>query len=140
MDALTELVTKDSPTECHAELSQAKDFVTTVQKKDSNARNFPDQIKRLHKAVLKGSVADVKSCLKYIPAEALFLIDGLEADIKVNPFPNQTDDISIDLKSMTMLEVACCLKHRKLLDYLVKDLCIRHDRDFVKERHAKDVN
>jgi len=84
--------------------------LTAVQKKESNARNFPEQIKRLHKAVLKGNVADVKNCLKHIPAEALFLIDGLEApEITVNPFPNQTDDISIDLKSMTMLEVACCL-------------------------------
>jgi hypothetical protein len=103
-------VTKDSPNECHAEINQAKDFVVSVQKKDSNARNFPEQIKRLHKAVLKGSVSDVKSCLRYIPTEALFLIDGLEApDITLNPFPSHTDDISLNLKSMTMLEVACCL-------------------------------
>lgn len=36
-----------------------------------------------------------------------------------------------------MLEVVCCLQHRKLLDFLVKELCIQNDRDFVRSRHTK---
>ena len=90
---------------------------------------------------MKGSIPDVKSCLKVIPAEAFFLIDGLEApDITVNPFPSQTDDITLNLKEMTMIEVICCLQHRKLLDFLVKELGITHSRDFVRNRQAKALN
>ena len=41
---------------------------------------------------------------------------------------------------MNMLELTCTLGHHKLLDYMLRDQCIRHDRDFTSQRHAKSVN
>ena len=39
-----------------------------------------------------------------------------------------------------MIEVICCLQHRKLLDFLVRELGITHNRDFVRNRQAKALN
>ena len=41
------------------------------------------------------------------------MIKGLEiADLKVNPFPGQTDDIKIDTSQMSILELVCVLGHQ----------------------------
>ena len=58
-----------------------------------------------------------------IPAEALFLIKGLEIpELKLNPFPGQTDEIKVDTSQMSILELVCVLGHQSLLQYLLKDL------------------
>ena len=69
------------------------------------------------------------------------MIKGLEiADLKVNPFPGQTDDIKIDTSQMSILELVCVLGHQQLLQYLLKDLQVRHNRDFSVDRHSRSID
>lgn len=74
--------------------------------------------------------------------EALFLIDGIKISgpLSVNPFPGQTDEIQVDTTKMTVLEIACCLSLNKLLDYLIKELVVRNDRDFCRDRSSKSID
>ena len=92
--------------------------------------------------MIKGKLNNFQNSLRVIPAEALFLITGL--DMKeltvVNPFPGQTDDVKIDASWMTILEIICVLGHQSLLQYLLKDLQVRHNRDFCQDRHARSIN
>lgn len=56
MDALNDLVTNDSYTDCHAFLREANDFTNTIKKKDNVAKGFGSQISNLHRAVQKGKL------------------------------------------------------------------------------------
>jgi len=115
--------------------------VTHLKKRDATARNFQLHVKKLQSAVVSGQVKGVQSCLKAIPNEALFTIKGPEiADFTVNPFPGQTDDIKVDATKMSLVELVCCLKHHKLLDFLFKELYVRHARDFSENRRQKQLH
>ena len=58
----------------------------------------------------------------------------------VNPFPGQTDDVKIDASRMTILEIICVLGHQSILQYLLKDLQVRHNRDFCQDRHSRSID
>ena len=120
---MAKMVTKDSPTDCHSEMREASDFINMLKKKESVAKGFSNHISTLHRSVRKGKLVNFINCLKTIPAEALFLIKGLEIEeLKVNPFPGQTDEIKIDTTNMSILELVCVLGHNSLLQYLLKEL------------------
>mmetsp|Transcript_6917 Transcript_6917/g.8286 ORF Transcript_6917/g.8286 Transcript_6917/m.8286 type:complete len:110 (+) Transcript_6917:1296-1625(+) len=41
---------------------------------------------------------------------------------------------------MTIFELACCMKHHKLLDMLIRGLGVRHERDFTRDRASKQIH
>ena len=41
---------------------------------------------------------------------------------------------------MTLFEVICLLRHQNLLDHLIKELVVRHNRDFTKNRSSKAIH
>ena len=138
MDALNSLISKS-----YASLREANEFVNAIKQRDSTVKNFEqNHLKRLQTAVLTGKVKEMQNCIKKsIPAEALFLIDGLEIPgMTLNPFPTQTDDIVIDTTKMTIFELVCGLKHHKLLDFMIKELIVRNNRDFTKSRLQKSIH
>ena len=116
MDVLTELLTKDSAVDNHAELNEANTFFNAIKKKEAAPERIKEQIKRLQASLIKGKLNDFKSCLRSIPKEALFLIDGLEflpPGLTLNPFPGHTDDITVETTRMTVLEVACTIEKNR---------------------------
>ena len=55
---------------------------------------FTDKFPRLYKAMHKGNVSDIKSFLKDVPAEALFLIKGFQVPgYEITPFKKCTDAV-----------------------------------------------
>lgn len=51
LEEMANLVTKDSPTDCHSDMREANEFINMMKKKESQAKGFSGQISTLHRAV-----------------------------------------------------------------------------------------
>ena len=128
----------------HAEFADVKGahlFSQSVLKAGKRLEKFEDHIAKLHHAIRKDNVSELKGVLeKHIPREGMFLINGLEIPGHKIALPLGLDDLEINTKRMSMLECACVLERTKVFKYLIEEAHVRHSRDFNISRANQRIS